>query len=300
MMKEWRESLSPYIFILPASVLMGAFLYLPLLQSIGYSFFELDGFTPESFIGLGNYAALFQDPIFWNSIGLTLQWALMSAFIPPFVGLILAILLEYRTKNRVFSAASRLILFLPQMMSMVALGLLWSLIYNPLIGLISSLFNSLGITSTTDPINLLGDTRTAIYAAFAPAVWFNAGFSMIVFSAAIQGVPREIIESAITDGANKLQQIVFITIPCILRTMMLLIMVNMISGFKAFDILHVLTNGGPGLATNITSLYMYRQAFFAFKFDYAATMAVVLFFLTVVFVIVVGNITDRIFRRFGH
>jgi ABC-type sugar transport system permease subunit len=186
------------------------------------------------------------------------------------------------------------------MMSMVALGLLWSLIYNPLIGLISSLFNSLGITSNTDPINLLGDTRTAIYAAFAAAVWFNAGFSMVIFSAAIQGVPREIIESAITDGANKLQQIVFITIPYILRTTMLLIMVNMISGFKAFDILHVLTNGGPGLATNITSLYMYRQAFFAFKFDYASTMAVVLFMLTIVFVIVIGNMTDRIFKRFGH
>ena len=300
MMTKWRAILSPYIFLLPAIVLMGAFLYLPLLQSIGYSFFELDGFTPESFIGFGNYAALFQDPIFLNSIGLTLHWAFMSALVPPFVGLILAILLEYRTRNRVFSGASRLILFLPQMMSMVALGLLWSLIYNPLIGLISSLFNSLGITSNTDPINLLGDTRTAIYAAFAAAVWFNAGFSMVIFSAAIQGVPREIIESAITDGANKLQQIMFITIPYILRTMMLLIMVNMISGFKAFDILHVLTNGGPGLATNITSLYMYRQAFFAFKFDYASTMAVVLFVLTIVFVIVIGNMTDRIFKRFGH
>ena len=185
-------------------------------------------------------------------------------------------------------------------MSMVALGLLWSLIYNPLIGLLSSLFNSLGVTSNVNPLNLLGNTKTALYAAFVPAVWFNAGFSMVVFSAAIQGVPREIIESSITDGANKLQQIVFITIPYILRTVMLLIMVNMISGFKAFDIMYVLTNGGPGQATNITSLYMYRQAFWAFKFDHATTMAVVLFVVTIVFVFSIGNITDRVFKRFGQ
>ena len=292
--------ISPYIFLLPAIILMGVFVFFPLFQSIGYSFFKLDGFTPESFVKFGNYISLFRDSIFWNSIRLTLQWALMSAFVPTFIGLLLAILLEYRTRNPIFTGVSRTILFLPQMMSMVALGLLWLLIYNPLIGLISNLFNSLGITSNINPVNLLGNPSTALYAAFAAAVWFGAGFSMVIFSAAIQGIPRDIIESAMTDGANKFQQIIFITIPYILRTVMLLIMVNMISGFKAFDILYVLTNGGPGYATNITSLYMYRQGFWAFKFDYATTMAVVLFIATIIFVILIGNITDRIYKRFGQ
>ena len=287
------------MFLFPAVVLMGVFVFLPLFQSLGYSFFELDGFTPIAFVKFENYIKLFQDHIFWNSIRLTLQWAFMSAVTPTFIGLLLAILLEYRTRNQILSGVSRTILFLPQMMSMVALGLLWSLIYNPIIGLLSNFFNILGVTSNANPLNLLGNSNTSIFAAFAANVWFHAGFSMVVFSAAIQGVPREIIESAMTDGANKFQQIIFITIPSVLRTMVLLMMVNMISGFKAFDILYVLTRGGPGIATNITSLYMYNQAFYAFKFDYATTMAAVLFVTTIIFVVLIGFATDRLVRKYG-
>ncbi len=292
--------ITPYIFLFPAIILMGAFVFLPFIQSIQYSFFKFKDFQPESFVQFSNYIRLFQDSTFLNSIALTLQWAIMSAIIPTFVGLVLAILLEYRTRNRIFTGTARLILFLPQMMSMVAVGLLWSLIYNPLIGLISGLFNALGITSTINPVDLLGNTDTTMLAAFATMVWLSSGFSMVIFSAALQGVPRGVIESAMIDGANKFSQIRYISIPYILRTVMLLLTLNMIGGFKAFDVLYVLTKGGPGNATNITSLYMYRQAFAAFKFDYAAAMAVVLFVLTVFFVVVVMSVTDRIYKRFSH
>ena len=295
-----RIKITPYIFLFPAVALMGIFVFLPFIQTIQYSFFKFKDFQPESFVQFSNYIRLFQDSTFLNSIALTLQWAIMSAIIPTFVGLVLAILLEYRTRNRILSGVSRTILFLPQMMSMVAVGLLWSLIYNPLIGLISGLFNNLGITTPINPVDLLGNTDTTMLAAFATMVWLSSGFSMVIFSAALQGVPRGVIESAMIDGANKFSQIRYISMPYISRTIMLLFTLNMIGGFKAFDILYVLTNGGPGNATNLTSLYMYKQAFVAFKFDYAAAMAVVLFVLTVFFVVVVMSVTDRIYKRFSH
>jgi len=291
--------ITPYIFLLPALILMGAFVFLPLIQAVQYSFFKFENFRPISLVKFDNYITLFHDSMFWDSIVRTLQWAFMSAIIPGFVGLVLAFLLEYRTRNRILSGVSRTILFMPMMMSMVAVGLLWSLIYNPLLGLISGLFNAIGITSNTNPIDLLGNKSTAMIAAFATTVWYGSGFSMVIFSAAIQGIPKDIIEAAMIDGTNKFQQIRYISIPYILRTIIIVLTVNMISGFKAFDILYVLTNGGPSNATNITSLYLYRQAFFAFKFDYASAISVVLFICVVFFVVVVGFATDRINKRFG-
>jgi ABC-type sugar transport system permease subunit len=223
----------------------------------------------------------------------------MSAIVPGFVGLVLAVLLEFRTKNMILSGITRTILFMPMMMSGVAVGLLWSLIYNPSMGIINGLFTAIGVSSLANPINLLGNGSTALFAAFFTTVWQTSGLSMVTFSAALQSVPDDIIEAGMIDGANKFQQIRHISIPSIIGSITTIITVNLISGFKAFDILMVLTGGGPGTSTLSTSLYMYRQGFFALKFDYASTMQVVLFISVTIFVVIMNFLLNKVNERYA-
>ncbi|GHV69771.1 lactose ABC transporter permease [Spirochaetia bacterium] len=291
-------SLFSYLYLLPAVALMFVFVFLPLIQSVGYSFYRIRNMKLTQFVWFENYKILFADGIFWNSMRITIQWAFMAAIVPGFVGLILALLLEFRTKNMVLSGITRTILFMPMMMSGVAVGLLWSLIYNPTLGIINGLMTTLGLASNANPVNLLGDGRTALFAAFLTTVWQGSGLSMVTFSAALQGVSSDIIEAGMIDGANKFQQIRHISIPSIIGSITTIITINLIGGFKAFDILMVLTGGGPGTSTMSTSLYMYRQGFFALKFDYAAVMQVMLFISVTVFVVIVNFLLNKVNERY--
>ena len=223
------------------------YMYFPLLKSVQYSFFEFREFRPDSFVGLDNYFQVFKDGLFWNSVSLTLQWVVMTALLPSFWGLILALLIEYSGTGRALAGVTRTVLFMPMMMSLVSVGLLWTLIFNPNLGLISGLLNSISLTDAGHPLNLFGNTRYAIYSAFIPVLWQGAGFAMVIFSAALQSIPLEIREAAVIDGANKMRQIRGIVLPYLARTMIIVMTVNMIGGFKAFDLAESLDGGGAGI-----------------------------------------------------
>lgn len=291
---KYKNSKSAYLYLLPAVTLIVIFVLIPLVQTIGYAFCRFDGIRIDKFVGFDNFKVLFKDKIFRNSLGLTFLWAAMSAVVPGGVGLILAILLEYRTGSRFVTGICRVILFMPMMLSMVAVGMLWSLIYNPNLGLLSGLTQALGWGS----VDALGNSHTAIFAAFVTTVWQGSGFSMVIFSAALQGVSRDVIEAGMIDGANKFQQIRYISIPGIMGTVSTVFVINMINGFKAFDILQVLTEGGPANSTLITSLYMYRQAFFAFKYDYASAMSTILFLCIIVFTILGNRLNTKVNEKY--
>jgi ABC-type sugar transport system permease subunit len=183
------------------------------------------------------------------------------------------------------------------MMSLAAVGLLWTLIYNPLLGLLNALLKAVGLVTNAHPLNVFGDRRTALYFAFAPVIWQGSGFTMVIFSAALQGIPAEILEASIMDGANKITQIRHIVLPYIFRTITITVTINMISGFKAFDLLKVLTSGGPASSTEITSLYMYREAFFAFNFGTSSTIAVMLFAVVLVCALGTNSLVDRLNKK---
>ena len=221
----------------------------------------------------------------------------MTATIPTFAGLLLAVLVYYQTKGRVLSGVARTILFMPMMMPAVAVGLLWSLIYNPLLGLLNQLLHLIKAIPSGTYVGFLENPNTALYEAFVPMVWQSAGFSMVIFSAALQGIPIDIREAAVLDGASKLKEIRHIVIPFIAPTIVSLVTVNMISGFKAFDLLNVLTHGGPAESTMIVSLYMYKQAFSAWKYGYSSAVAVVLFMSILVCVFLFSLIAKRFVAR---
>ena len=257
--------------------MLAVFVYSSILTGFGYSFSKFKDFAPAGFVGFRNYVDAFNNDDFLNSIKSTLIWVLMTATIPTFAGLWLAILVYYQTRGRLVSGVARTILFMPMMMSAVAVGLLWSLIYNPLLGLLNQLLHLIELIPAGTYVGFLENPNTALYEAFVPMVWQSAGFSMVIFSAALQGIPIDMREAAVLDGASKIKEIWHIVLPFIVPTIVSLVTVNMISGFKAFDLLNVLTHGGPADSTMIVSLYMYKQAFSAWKYGYSSAVAVVLF-----------------------
>ena len=152
--------IAPYCYLLPSLLLLSAFLFLPLIMNIQYSFYDFKLLIPAKFIGFANYIALFHDEDFWASIITTLKWVGMSAVLPGAVGLILALLIEYCVKGRFFSGVARTIFFMPVMMSLVSVGLLWSLIYDPMLGLLNALLRLVGLSSNANPVVFLGDPKT--------------------------------------------------------------------------------------------------------------------------------------------
>ncbi len=290
-------SITPYLYLFPAFFMLSVFTYHSIITGFGYSFTKFRDFVPGGFVGFQNYVDAFNNDDFIRSIRSTLIWVFMTATIPTFAGLLLAILVYYQSKGRIVSGVARTILFMPMMMSAVAVGLLWSLIYNPLLGLLNQLLHLIKAIPSGTYVGFLENPKTALYEAFVPMVWQSAGFSMVIFSAALQAIPLDIREAAILDGASKSKEIRYIVIPYLTPTIVTLITVNMIGGFKAFDLLKVLTNGGPADSTMIVSLYMYRQAFSAWKYGYASAVAVILFMSILVSVFLFSLIAKRFVAR---
>ena len=201
-----------YLYLLPAVILMGVFIIYSMILNVQISMTDWSGLSEKHFIAFANYVKLFRDKAFWDSLGVQLIWMLLSTVFHALGGLILSIIVEYFI-HRKLQAVFRTLFFMPMMMSLVAVGILWTLIYNPLIGVINEILQVLGILSGNQTLDLLGDRSTALLAAFIPALWQWSGFGMVVFSAALQGMSRELLEAASLDGCSKWQQIRYIILP---------------------------------------------------------------------------------------
>jgi ABC-type sugar transport system permease subunit len=295
-----KRNYVPYLFILPAAAMLIVFLYYPVIGALDISLNEWSGMGPRKFAGLANYANALRDRTFWHSLRLTFLWVLLSTVVLPIGGLVLAVLIEYTTKARFMAGLYRTILFMPMMMSLVAVGLLWSLIFNPTMGLLNALFVKMNLMDPMAPMNLLGRANTAIFAAFVPAVWQWSGFGMVIISAAMMNIPRELLEAAAVDGAGKVNQLFRIILPLLLPTIFTCAMLHLIGGFKAFDLIYTMTAGGPGDATMVSALYMFRQAFIDHKFGYATAIAAVLFLLIFIFTYVFNRINDKVRENAGY
>ncbi|MDR1287161.1 MAG: sugar ABC transporter permease [Treponema sp.] len=294
-----KRSYTPYLFILPAAAMLIVFLYYPVVGALDISLYEWSGMGPRTFVGFGNYTNALKSATFWHSLRLTFLWVLLSTVILPIGGLLLAVLIEYTTKARFMAGLSRTILFMPMMMSLVAVGLLWSLIFNPTMGLLNAFLVKLQLMNPMEPLNLLGRANSAIFAAFVPAIWQWSGFGMVITSAAMMSIPQELIEAAAVDGAGKFKQFFRIILPLLMPTIFTCAMLHLIGGFKAFDLIYTMTAGGPGDATMVSALYMFRQAFIDHKFGYATAIAAILFLLIFIFTYVFNKLNDRVRENIG-
>lgn len=272
------ERAAAYIFTAPGMLLLIAFLVVPMLYTVRYSLFQYQIVRPDNitFVGLQNYVKLIADEDFWLALRNTVYFTVLV--VPFQCALALALAMLVSSKFRGVSIF-RTMYFSPQLTSMVVISILWTVLYNsnPNTGLINSLLVNIGL----EPINFLSNAKTAMNSIIFMSGWQGAGYQMMIFLAGLQGIPRDQYEAASVDGATKIQQFLYITIPGLKGTIKYVIMITMIQAMKLFTQPYVMTQGGPKNSTKTLVYYIYTQGFQQGNFGYACAVAAVFFVIVV-------------------
>lgn len=271
---------SQLLWVAPAVVLLGVFVYYPVVENLRLSLYSWNAFSPkERWVGLDNYVALSADPIFWSSLFNNVAYAVVSVFFQVGGGLILAAVLEELVRGRL-RGFFRTVYFIPAVLSLTITGLLFQFMYNPQIGIVNGFLDAVGLQAWQH--SWLGESATAIWSIIAMSQWQSVGYVMVLFIVAMQRIPRELYEAAYIDGASRSQAFRRITIPLV-REMSLLALIITVSGaFLVFNEVQVMTAGGPNNASHTLGTWLYKSAFFNDQMGYAAAIAVVIFVITLV------------------
>lgn len=277
-----QEMRAAYLFLLPALALYLVFVFWPVIQSIYFGFFEWNGLGKEmKFVGLANYVSMFaQDEVFRLSLRNSIVATLVLALIPTALGLCFAALFSNLRGGGFYRSA----IFLPYVVAMVAVGTIWSWIYNPRIDAPGIMLHAIGLDSLMH--DWLGEQTTAFAAAMIPGIWRFTGFAIVIFYAAIQAIPVDLYEAARVDGANGLQNFLHITIPLVRQATIIVVVWMTMDALKLFDLIFVLTRGNPNHATEVIATWMFANTFRHYKMGYGAAMAVVLFLMILGFSII--------------
>lgn len=279
--KTFREKMMPYTFVLPALILLFAFSIIPIFIALIISFTGLDitglgDLSQLHFIGLGNYKQLFQDSAFIQSILNTGYYVIIGVPLVVVLSLAAAIMINFGQSK--FFKLMRLIFYTPSITNTVAVAVVWTYMYNPSTGLINDMLSKIGIA----PIGWLTDPNTAKISLIILAVWKAVGLNMLIFLAALQGVPRSLYEAAELDGANWWKQTLHITIPSLGFSIFFVTVTTLIGWFQFFDEPFVMTKGGPLNSTNSVALFVYQNGFQNSNFGYAAAGSFIMFAAIVV------------------
>ncbi|SER34197.1 carbohydrate ABC transporter membrane protein 1, CUT1 family [Gracilibacillus ureilyticus] len=274
--------------ILPALIIYLIFAILPILQSFYYSFMEWDGFSDMRYVGLANFIELFQDPLFWNSMKNNIYVVLASVLGQVPIALFIALLLNRKIKGlKIF----RTIGFLPVVLSTVVISITWSLIYNSENGLINELLRTAGLDFLAQ--NWLGDSNWSMIAVLVTVIWQFVGLYLIIFLAALQNVPEEVLEAAKMDGASEWKTTWSITIPMIWDTIIVAVILCISGSLKTFDLIYVMTNGGPAHSTDVMALYMFNETFSKLQYGYGSAVSVIIFFFSLILIYTVTKLLGR-------
>lgn len=268
---------TPYVFILPMVIGLAVFRLFPLGASFVTSFMSWNIFSPPSYVGLDNYKEVVNSPIFWQVFSQTIKFSAIFTLGVCIIGLFFAVLLNERLRGVNFF---RGLFFLPVITSVVAVGIVFSWILSPQLGVLNS-FLSHFINFTERP-SWLGDQRYALYSLTLVYVWKTVGYQMILYLAGLQSIQADLIEAARMDGANRVKAFFYVTLPLLTPTVFFVLIITIIDSFNTFGITHTMTQGGPYGATNTLAYYIYQNAFVHFRMGYASSLAYVLFFLTII------------------
>ncbi len=275
-----KQRLVPYLFVLPAIVLLIVFVYGPAVENIIYSFYAWSSMSPDwRFVGFANYGELFANPIFWTALLNNFIYAVISVVFQVAFALGLAAVLQASVFGSGLRSFFRTTLFLPSILPVTVVGLLWQLIYQPTIGLIDQLLYSTGLESLSHV--WLGEEHTALIAVVMVSQWQWTGYMMALFMVAIAAIPRDLYEALDMEGASKLQAFRHLTVPGVRESTLIFTVITIFGAFKVFDIVWVMTAGGPNHASEVLGTHMYRSAFRDDVVGYASAVATVIFFLTI-------------------
>ncbi|MGM0832363.1 sugar ABC transporter permease [Halomonas qinghailakensis] len=275
------------LLLLPAAILLATFAYLPTIATVVNSLF-LPGFrgAPTQFVGLENYHVLFDDPTFWKVARNNLLYALGT--IPTSIALALAMALFVNGKLR-GRGFVRMAYFTPTILPMIAAANIWMFFYAPQIGLFNTLLGALGFSS----VNWLGDPSVALGSVIVMSIWKEAGFFMIFYLAALQGIPPELKEASDLEGTSRWSFFWRVTFPLLMPTTLFVLINALINAVRVVDHLFILTKGGPNNATNLLLYYVYENAFSFFDRTMAATITVVILLVLAVVATLKFTVLDR-------
>jgi multiple sugar transport system permease protein len=277
-----REWVAGYLFVLPDALGLLIFVAAPMLLALSLGFFDVSGFGTYQFVGLANYRRMLADPLFLNSLLITVTY--VAVLVPSLYvsGLGLALLVQQRMP---LVGVFRSMFFMPHMVSLVVVGLIWQVMLLDKIGIVNRVSAALGLGGHS----WLGDPDLALAAIVVVSVWFLMGYYMVIFLAGLQDIPKEYYEAARIDGAGAWAMFFNITLPLLKPTSFFILLVSTVAavaGFQTFDLIYVMTKGGPANSTSLAIYYIYEQAFQFNQYGYAAALAsfvvVVLMALTAV------------------
>lgn len=267
---------SPFIFLAPALFLFGVFVIWPIIQSIYISFTEWSGFGAKTWVGFENYRTLFQDTRFHTSILNNIKWLVIMMLAPVF-GLILALFLNQTLKG---VRLAKSLFFFPFVINLVVIGLVFSWFYNPDLGLLAELFKLVGL----NPIPVLANEVYATYGIIVAALWPQTAYCMILYLTGLTSMSSGVIEAARIDGAKGTGMLFNVVLPQLRGASFIAVVVTVIGALRSFDLVQVMTAGGPWGSSNVLAYQMYQEALFNFKMGYGASISVILFLIMAVFI----------------
>jgi ABC-type sugar transport system permease subunit len=253
---RWRRYAVGYAFVAPIVVFFLTFVLYPFIRSFYIALTQWSGFGVPRFVGLMNFQNMMDDPVFWKAMQITLVFTVVSTVLQTILPMLLALLLVAGWRG---SVVFRTVFFMPQVVSLVVSGLLWQMMYDGNFGLVNRILTSVGLGGLTH--NWLADQNTVLPAILVVSLWQSAGFFMLIFFAGLQGIDRTLYEAARVDGADMVREILHITVPMLRPVTAVVITLNILGGVKAFELIYVMTGGGPNHASEVLGTYLYGLAF---------------------------------------
>ncbi len=287
-----HHPLAPLSFLLLPLGLYVVWVIYPTFATMAMAFTDWDGISAQwNWVGLANFERLFADRVFWLSLGNNLRWVAVFVTIPLAMGLALALALN---RNVRFDRFLKIAYYLPMVLAFVVIGLMWAWIYHPRQGLVNNtLFHLYGFAQSlgfdVNPlaarrIGWLGDPNLAMGSIIAAATWQHVGYVMILYLAGLKTVNTELLDAGQVDGASPWQLFRYITFPQLAPVTTIVLVITVIQSLRAFDLVYVMTRGGPFNSSNVLANFMYIEAFMNYNMGYGAAIAVVLFLISVGFI----------------
>jgi raffinose/stachyose/melibiose transport system permease protein len=287
-----------FAFLLPALAVYSVFLIYPVAQSAVLSFTSWAGpGRAATVVGMENFVRLLSDPVFWTAMSNTVVLLIVSIVIQLPIALGLALIVaSARRMKRLWRA----VYFLPTLMSTVAVAILWRLVYSPDFGIVNGFLRAIGLGDLAQ--GWLGQSSTALPAVLVTNVWQWAPFYMIIYLAALAGINEEVYEAASLDGASRWQRFWYVTLPLLRPVIVTTSILSLAGSIKAFDLVYIMTGGGPSNSTELLATYMFLQGFTNYRLGYASAIAVIMFLITfalTVIVLVRSHRRQRVDERGG-
>ena len=268
-----RRCLAGYLFLLPNFAGFFLFMFIPIIMGFVISLTNYDGFKNFDFVGFKNYIDMFHDDYFIVSLKNNILYTLVTVPITIVLAILLAVALNTGIKG---VSAFKAFYYFPTISSMVAVGIVWAILFNPSYGPINQFLKAVGIS---DPPRWLASTSSALWAVMIVSIWKQVGYYMVMLLAGLQSINKELYEAAQIDGANSVARFFNITLPMLSPVTFMVTILAIIGSFQVFDLINIMTKGGPGYATNVLVYRIYQEGFKYMRFGYASAIAYFLFLI---------------------